>query len=139
MSRASQPRKPVRLGHVLGWTSPILAGVVVWLVLSAMTDTGEAWDEGPYWWVMLAVAFLLGLAIGERPWRTGLSLAASQLSVLLVATALKGEEPTFLLVGVALFVVLGVLWTAVAALGMLLRIGGTRLIGGSRRPAPRGR
>ena len=102
MSHARRPRETALLREVLGWTSPIVAGAVAWLVLSAMVDTEEAWDGGHYRWVMLAVAFLLGLAIGERPWRTGLSLAGSRLAVLLVATAVRGEEPTFLLVGVTL-------------------------------------
>ncbi|MDP8943634.1 MAG: hypothetical protein M3N16_05895 [Actinomycetota bacterium] len=91
-------------------------------------DTGEAWDGSAYWPVMLAVALVLGLATGERPWRTGLLLAASQLGVLLVTLALRGGEPTFLVVGIAELALLGILWTGVAAAGVLLRRGGVLLV-----------
>lgn len=51
----------------------IVAGAILWVVGSAVSDRREAWDSGVFWAVFypasIVVCAVLGYVFPERPWR----------------------------------------------------------------------
>lgn len=95
---------------------PPLVGFASWLLLNAALGEAEAWDAGgPYYAASLAIALLLGTWLREQPppMAQGALEAAGQL-VALFATA---QEHTFVVLGVGMFVVLGLVFGGVASVG----------------------
>lgn len=58
-------------------------GLIVYVVITAVTGLNEAWDGGVYYAIgipiMCAVAFRMGYQYPSRPWRWAASMAGGQM------------------------------------------------------------
>ena len=89
----------------------LVAGALIWIVISLIAGVPEAWDDALYWKAGYPALGLISLVGGylawEKPWRWAVAVMASQMVVMLVqrgyGTLLPIGGIMFLLLSLPLF------------------------------------
>jgi len=113
-------KNPSRLAYALA----IVSSAALWVATAAISGKAEPWDSTVYWTVSyplaIVLAWVLGYAFPQRPWRWALVVMFTQAAVMIAA----GSDVGLLPLGLILLAVLSIPAVVLALLGFGIALRG---------------